>query len=141
VVPPKYLRRATSSSKYGSPIVLASYICCDSSLHSSPPASTRATFFPSALNLSAIVIPAAPAPIIVASYPEVFLNHPDVHRVYRVGLTAYFYDDYILGKDTVVFRQEPYFQSGHIMRKKHLVENWADIGAPVRVERVNWAPG
>jgi hypothetical protein len=65
--------------------------------------------------------------IIVASYPEVFLNHPDVHRVYRVGLTAYFYDDYILGKDTVVFRQEPYFQSGHIMRKKHLVENWADI--------------
>ena len=34
--------------------------------------------------------------IIVASYPEVFLNHPDVHRVYRVGLTAYFYDDYIL---------------------------------------------
>jgi hypothetical protein len=42
-------------------------------------------------------------------------------------LTSYFYDDYILGKDTVVFRQEPYFQSGHIMRKKHLVENWADI--------------
>jgi len=65
--------------------------------------------------------------VIVASYPEVFLNHPDVYRVYRVGLTSYFYDDYILGKDTVVFRQEPYFQSGHIMRKKHLVENWADI--------------
>jgi len=65
--------------------------------------------------------------VIVASYPEVFLNHPDVYRVYRVGLTAYFYDDYILDKDTVVFRQEPYFQSGHIMRKKHLVENWADI--------------
>lgn len=65
--------------------------------------------------------------VIVASYPEIFLNHPDVYRVYRVGLTAYFYDDYILGKDTVVFRQEPYFQSGHIMRKKHLVENWADI--------------
>lgn len=65
--------------------------------------------------------------IIVASYPEIFLNNPDVKRVYRVGLTPYFYDDYILGKDTIVFRQEPYFQSGHIMRKKHLIENWADI--------------
>jgi hypothetical protein len=65
--------------------------------------------------------------IIVASYPEVFLNHPDVYRVYRVGLTAYFYDNYILGKDTLVFRHEPYFQNGHIMRKKHLIENWSDI--------------
>lgn len=65
--------------------------------------------------------------IIVASYPEIFLNHPDVYRVYRVGLTPYFYDDYILNKDTIVYRQEPYFQSGHIMRSKHLIENWADI--------------
>jgi hypothetical protein len=23
--------------------------------------------------------------ILVVSYPEVFLNHPDIHRVYRVG--------------------------------------------------------
>lgn len=65
--------------------------------------------------------------VIVASYPEIFLNHPEVYRVYRVGLTPYFYDDYILGKDTIVFRQEPYFQSEHIMRKKNLIENWADI--------------
>jgi hypothetical protein len=65
--------------------------------------------------------------IIVASYPEVFLNHPDVYRVYRVGFTAYFYDNYILGKDTLVFRHEPYFQTGHILKKKHLIENWADI--------------
>ena len=65
--------------------------------------------------------------IIVASYPEVFLNNPHIYRVYRVGLTAYFYDDYILGKDTLVFRHEPYFQTGHILKQKHLVENWADL--------------
>lgn len=65
--------------------------------------------------------------VIVASYPEVFLNHPDVYRVYRVGMTAYFYDDYILGKDSLVFRHEPYFQTGHILKQKHLVENWADL--------------
>jgi hypothetical protein len=65
--------------------------------------------------------------ILVVSYPEVFLNHPDIHRVYRVGMTSYFYDDYIKEKDTIVFRQEPYFQSDHIMKKKHLIENWCDL--------------
>lgn len=65
--------------------------------------------------------------IMVVSYPEVFLNHPDIDRVYRLGMTAYFYDDYIKGKDTIVFRHEPYFQSDHIMRKKHLIENWCEI--------------
>jgi hypothetical protein len=42
-------------------------------------------------------------------------------------MTSYFYDDYINGKDTIVFRQEPYFQSGHIMRQKHLIENWCEL--------------
>jgi hypothetical protein len=65
--------------------------------------------------------------IVVASYPEVFLNHPEVHRVYRVGMTAYFYEDFILGKDTLVFRHEPYFQTGHILKQKHLIENWAEL--------------
>ena len=65
--------------------------------------------------------------IVVASYPEVFLNNPHVYRVYRVGLTQYFYEDYILGKDTLVFRHEPYFQTGHILKQKHLVENWAEL--------------
>jgi hypothetical protein len=65
--------------------------------------------------------------VVVASYPEVFLNHPDVYRVYRVGMTAYFYEDYILNKDTLVFRHEPYFQTGHILKQKHLVENWAEL--------------
>jgi DNA repair exonuclease SbcCD ATPase subunit len=72
--------------------------------------------------------------ILVVSYPEVFLNHPDIHRVYRIGMTSYFYDDYIKDKDTIVFRHEPYFQSDHIMRKKHLIENWCDIlGIPYYV--------
>lgn len=65
--------------------------------------------------------------IIVASYPEVFLNNPHIERVYRVGLTPYFYEDYILGKDTLVFRHEPYFQTGHILKQKHLVQNWAEL--------------
>lgn len=65
--------------------------------------------------------------ILVVSYPEVFLNHPDIHRVYRVGMTSYFYYDYIKDKDTIVFRQEPYYQSDHIMRTKHLINSWCDL--------------
>lgn len=65
--------------------------------------------------------------IMVVSYPEIFLNNPHIHRVYKVGMTSYFYDDYIKGKDTIVFRHEPYFQSDHIMKKKHLINNWCDL--------------
>lgn len=65
--------------------------------------------------------------IMVVSYPEIFLNNPMIHRVYRVGMTSYFYDDYIRDKDTIVFRHEPYFQSDHIMKKKHLINNWCDL--------------
>jgi hypothetical protein len=65
--------------------------------------------------------------ILVVSYPEVFLNHPDIHRVYRVGMVSYFYDDYIKDKDTIIFKHEPYFQSAHITKKKHLIENWCDL--------------
>ena len=75
--------------------------------------------------------------VLVVSYPEVFLNHPDIYRVYRVGMTSYFYDDYIKGKDTIVFRQEPYFQTGHIMREKHLIENWCDL---IGIEFSNQTP-
>jgi hypothetical protein len=65
--------------------------------------------------------------IIVASYPEVFLNNPYIYRVFKVGLTPYFYEDYILDKDAIVFKHEPYFQTGHILKKKHLIQNWADL--------------
>ena len=75
--------------------------------------------------------------ILVVSYPEVFLNHPDIHRVYRAGMTSYFYDDFIKDKDTLVFKHEPYFQSDHIMRKKHLIQNWCDL---LEVEYENQYP-
>jgi hypothetical protein len=65
--------------------------------------------------------------VICASYPEVFLNHPALYRVYRVGNTQYFYDDFIKDKDTIVFKHEPYFQTNHILRRKHLIENWCDL--------------
>jgi hypothetical protein len=65
--------------------------------------------------------------IVVASYPEIFLNLPSVHRVYKLGSTQYFYDDYIKDKDTIVFKHEPYYETQHILKQKHLISNWCNI--------------
>lgn len=65
--------------------------------------------------------------IVSASYPEVFLNLPAVDRVYKMGMTQYFYDDYIKDKDTLIFRHEPYFETNHILKKSHLIENWCKL--------------
>jgi signal peptidase I len=65
--------------------------------------------------------------VIVASYPEVFLNLPSVYRVYRMGSTQYFYNDYIKDKDTIIFKHEPYYETNHILKRKHLIANWCKL--------------
>jgi len=65
--------------------------------------------------------------IMVVSYPEIFLNNPNIDRVYQIGQAPYFYQDYIENKDVIVFKHEPYDQTGHITKKKHLIENWCDL--------------
>jgi hypothetical protein len=65
--------------------------------------------------------------IVVASYPDIFINNPNIYRVYRVGNTQYFYDDFIKDKDTIVFRHEPYYETNHFHKRKHLIENWCEL--------------
>lgn len=65
--------------------------------------------------------------IMVVSYPEVFLNNPFIDKVYYVSQTPYFYEQYIDGKDTLIFKQEPYNQTSHILKQKHLIATWCDI--------------
>ena len=62
--------------------------------------------------------------VVMASFPEVFLNNPYIHRVYRLGMTPYFWEDYINKKDTIILRREPYFETSHIMRQTQLHETW-----------------
>jgi hypothetical protein len=65
--------------------------------------------------------------IIVCAYPEIFLNLPFVDRVYRIGGTPYFYKDFIEGKDSLIFKHEPYFTSEHIHKELPLIENWCKL--------------
>ena len=62
--------------------------------------------------------------IVVTPWPEVYLNNPIVHRVFRPGHMPYFYEDYIKGKDTIVFKGEPYYNTGHLYNKQHLIQSW-----------------
>jgi ADP-heptose:LPS heptosyltransferase len=65
--------------------------------------------------------------IMVVGHPEIFLNNPNVDRVYFSGNIPYFYDDYIKNKDTLIFRHEVYNQTNHIHKKNHLIESWCEI--------------
>lgn len=65
--------------------------------------------------------------IIVCAYPEIFLNLPYVHRVYRIGSTPYFYDTYIKDVDSIIFKHEPYFTTEHIHKTLPLIKNWCKL--------------
>lgn len=65
--------------------------------------------------------------VVVCSWPEIFLNNPYIYRVYKHGMVSYFYDDYVLDKDTIFFRHEPYFESSHILKKTSLIDTWANM--------------
>jgi len=65
--------------------------------------------------------------IISCVWPEVYINNPHIHRVYKIGNNPYFYEDNIYNRDVEIFAQEPYKTNSHIMRKSHLVKSWCDM--------------
>lgn len=65
--------------------------------------------------------------ILVASYPEVFLNNPYIDRVYNAGQLNHFYKDYIENKDVIICNHEPYHQTGHISKHQHLLKSWCEL--------------
>lgn len=65
--------------------------------------------------------------VVVTAYPEVFVHNPNIFRVYKFGNIPYFYDDFIVNKDSVVLRMEPYHSGDLLYRRKSLVEIWCDV--------------
>ena len=62
--------------------------------------------------------------VCLVSWPELWANLPFVYRVFPLGNVQYFYDEYVNGKDSLFFLQEPYFTSTHINKTHRLVESW-----------------
>jgi ADP-heptose:LPS heptosyltransferase len=65
--------------------------------------------------------------IVITAWPEVFLHNPEIYRVYKAGNFAYFYEDFIKDKDSLIFRLEPYHSSDFIHQSKSLIEIWCDL--------------
>jgi hypothetical protein len=65
--------------------------------------------------------------IVVAAWPELWANLPFVYRVFPLGNTSYFYDEYIDGKGSLIFGNEPYFTTTHINKTLPLVESWCNL--------------
>lgn len=65
--------------------------------------------------------------IVLTPWPEIYLNNPRVHRVYKSGNTPYFYKDYLEGRNSIVLKGEPYYNTNHLYGKTHLIESWCEL--------------
>lgn len=65
--------------------------------------------------------------IVACVYTDIFINLPYVDRVYQLGNTNYFYQNYIQDKDSLIFYHEPYFTTDHIHKKLPLIQNWCKM--------------
>ena len=65
--------------------------------------------------------------IVLTPWPEVFLNNPRVHKVFKSGMTPYFYRDYLEGRESIVLKGEPYFCTEHLYSKQHLIKSWCEL--------------
>lgn len=65
--------------------------------------------------------------IVVCPYPDIFINLSFVHRVYQLGNTSYFYQNYIENQDSLIFANEPYMTTDHIHKKLPLIQSWCKM--------------
>ena len=55
--------------------------------------------------------------IVVSPHSGLWMNNPNVYRIYVMGQTPYFYEDFIKGKDTLVMKSDPYLHQDYISKK------------------------
>jgi hypothetical protein len=65
--------------------------------------------------------------VVLTPWAEVFLNNPRVYRVFKSGNHPYFYKDYLEGRESIVLKGEPYFNTPHLYSKQHLIKSWCEL--------------
>lgn len=65
--------------------------------------------------------------IVVCGWPDIFINLSFVDRVYSFHNTAYFYQTYVEGKESLIFHNEPYLTTDHINKKLPLIQSWCKM--------------
>jgi len=65
--------------------------------------------------------------LVVTPWTELWVNLPFVHRVFPLGATQYFYEEFVRDKGSLIFANEPYFMSEHINMELPLIESWCKM--------------
>lgn len=65
--------------------------------------------------------------VVISSYPDVFINNPNVNKVITHQNTFGINKDYVYKKDCKVFVADPYTASDFITEKKHLIQIWCEM--------------
>lgn len=65
--------------------------------------------------------------IVITGYPEVLINDPNFYRVYKLGSTPYFYEDFVRGSDNIISSAEPYNESHYLKGEQHLISTWSSM--------------
>jgi len=69
--------------------------------------------------------------IVIAGYPDIFLNNPHIYRVFKFNNPLYFYEDYIKNSKSHVIKIEPYYHADYLYKKRHLADVWCEMaGVP-----------
>jgi len=64
--------------------------------------------------------------VVVSPHSGLWMNNPNVYRIYVMGQTPYFYEDFIKDKDTLVMKSDPYLHQDYISKKMHCIEAWCE---------------
>jgi hypothetical protein len=69
---------------------------------------------------------------VVAGFPDVFFNNPNLKRVYGFNSCHHLYEDYIeRNEDTVILEVEPYRHPEYMVGNRHVVDCWCEMmGVP-----------
>ena len=65
--------------------------------------------------------------IVVTAYPDVFLNNPQVSKIYRPEQMNGAYLKYIKDQDCKLFIEDPYRHTSFLTEKEHLFKTWCKI--------------
>lgn len=64
--------------------------------------------------------------IVITPWYHVFNGNPNVYRTFPSNHTPFFYQDYIQGRDSIVLKGEPYFNTEHIYGRQCLAKTWCE---------------
>ncbi len=63
--------------------------------------------------------------IVMSGYPDIYLYNPHVYKVFNMGNTTYFYDDYV-NSSSYILKIEPYVQYEYIAENQHIIDVWCE---------------